>query len=199
MEFLLDPNVAYVLIVAAVLLALTAILLPGTGIPEVGLALCLVLAGYIVYKLGINAWAVVVLALSIVPFLYALRATRWRLPLLAAAILLLIGGSVFLFTNKEGWPVVNPLLATIVSLISGGLIWIGTERSIAAMNREPVHNPDDLIGQIGEARTGIHSDGSVQVDGELWSARSEKPIKTGSAVRVLRREGFILVVEKESE
>ena len=199
MEFLLDPNVAYVLIVAAVLLALTAILLPGTGIPEVGLALCLVLAGYIVYKLGINAWAVVVLALSIVPFLYALRATRWRLPLLAAAILLLIGGSVFLFTNKEGWPVVNPLLATIVSLISGGLIWIGVERSIAAMNREPVHNLDDLIGQIGEARTGIHADGSVQVDGELWSARSEKPIKAGSAVRVLRREGFILIVEKESE
>ena len=185
MEFLLDPNVAYILIVAAVLLALTAIVIPGTGIPEVGLALCLVLAGYTVYKLGINVWAVVVLALSIIPFLYALRATRWRLPLLAAAILLLIGGSVFLFTNKEGWPVVNPMLAGIVSVLSGGFIWISVERSIAAMHKHPVHDPNALIGQIAEAKTAIHADGSVQAGGELWSARSEKPIKAGSVVRIV--------------
>jgi len=53
-----------------------------------------------------------------------------------------------------------------------------------------------MVGQVGEAKTRIHSEGSVQVSGELWSARSEKPIPTGSAVRVLAREGFILLVEK---
>jgi membrane-bound ClpP family serine protease len=67
------------------------------------------------------------------------------------------------------------------------------------MQRGPVHNPDALIGQIGEARTEIHAEGSVQAGGELWSARSEKPIKMGSAVRILGREGFVLVVEKESK
>jgi membrane-bound serine protease (ClpP class) len=199
MEFLLDPNVAYVLIVTAVLLALTAIVLPGTGIPEVGLAFCLVLAGYIVYKLGVNPWAVIVLALSIVPFVYALRATRWRLLLLLAAILLLVGGSVFLFTNESGWPIVNPVLAGVVSLVSGGFIWIAVERSIVAMHRRPDHDLDTLIGQSAEAKTAIHADGSVQADGELWSARSEKPIKAGSAVRIVAREGFVLVVEQESK
>jgi membrane-bound serine protease (ClpP class) len=199
MEFLINPDVAYVLIVAAVLLALTAIVLPGTGIPEVGLAFCLLLAGYTVYRLGVNAWAVVVLALSIIPFVYALRATRWRLLLLVAAILLLIGGSVFLFTNKEGWPIVNPVLAGVVSLVSGGFIWIAVERSIVAMHRRPNHDLDALIGQSAEAKTAIHADGSVQADGELWSARSEKPIKAGSAVRVVAREGFVLVVEQESK
>ncbi len=199
MEFLLDPNIAYVLIVSSVLLALIAIVVPGTGVPEVALAFCLVLAGYTVYKLGINAWAVAILALSVVPFLFAIRAKTWRIPLLATSILLLIGGSIFLFTNENGWPAVNPLLAVIVSLTSGGLIWIGADRAIAAMQRSPANNPDALIGQIGEARTDIHAEGSVQAGGELWSARSEKPIKMGSVVRILQRDGFILVVEKESK
>jgi membrane-bound serine protease (ClpP class) len=198
MEFLINPNVAYVLIVLAVLLGLIAIIIPGTGLAEVGLAFCLVLAGYTIYKLGINVWAVVVLLLSIVPFLFALRTKTWRLPLLAATILLLVGGSLFMFTDKNGWPAVDPLLAVIVSVLSGGLIWIGTDRSIDAMKREPVHNPDELIGQIGEARTAIQAEGSVYIAGELWSARSEKPIKAGSAVRILQREGFVLTVEKES-
>jgi len=36
----------------------------------------------------------------------------------------------------------------------------------------------------------------VQVAGELWSARSEKPIAAGSPIRVVRRDGFVLIVEK---
>ena len=33
--------------------------------------------------------------------------------------------------------------------------------------------------------------------GEMWSARSDKAIPAGSPIRVVRREGFILVVEKD--
>jgi len=30
--------------------------------------------------------------------------------------------------------------------------------------------------------------------GELWSARSDKPIPAGSRVRVVSREGFVLII-----
>ena len=60
----------------------------------------------------------------------------------------------------------------------------------------PSHDMDALIGMVGEARTKIHAEGSVYIGGELWSARSEKSIPAGSSVRVVRREGFSLVVEK---
>ena len=36
----------------------------------------------------------------------------------------------------------------------------------------------------------------MQVAGELWSARSLKPIQAGKMVRVIGREGFVLLVEK---
>jgi membrane-bound ClpP family serine protease len=32
----------------------------------------------------------------------------------------------------------------------------------------------------------------------MWSARSDQAISAGSSIRVVRREGFILVVEKTS-
>jgi membrane-bound ClpP family serine protease len=53
-----------------------------------------------------------------------------------------------------------------------------------------------VVGKIGEAKTKILDEGSVQVGSELWSARSEKLIKAGSSVRIVRREGFVLIVEK---
>lgn len=204
MEFLLDPNVAYALIVATALLALVAIIIPGTGLPEIGLLFCLTLAGYEVYQLGvqgevINAWALAVLILSVIPFVLSIRATKWRWPLLVATILLMVAGSIFLFTKEGGWPTVNPVLAGFISLLNAGLVWFGVNRTVIAMHKQPIHDPDKLIGQTGETRTEVHEEGSVQVAGELWSARSEKPIKTGSAVRVLKRDGFVLVVEKATE
>jgi membrane-bound ClpP family serine protease len=36
------------------------------------------------------------------------------------------------------------------------------------------------------------------VAGELWSAKSDKAIAAGSPVRVVRRDGFVLIVEKNS-
>jgi membrane-bound serine protease (ClpP class) len=198
MEFLLNPNVAYVLIVASAMLALAAIVVPGTGMPEIGLVLCLGLAAYSVYSLGINGWALLVVSLSVIPFVFALRAKTLRIPLLVFAILMLIGGSIFMFVDEKGWPVVDPVLAIIVSFLSGGFIWIAVERVLAAQRSQPSNDLHVLIGKVGEARTEINTDGSVQVSGELWSARSEKPIAAGSPVRIIQREGFVLIVEKVS-
>jgi membrane-bound serine protease (ClpP class) len=196
MEILLNPNVAYVLIVATAMLALVAIIVPGTGLPEIGLVFCLGLAGYAVYSIGINGWALLVVGLSVIPFVFALRVKALRLPLLAFSILLLIGGSVFLFVDEKGWPAVNPLLAGMISILCSGLIWFLAERAMAAQRRQPSNDLGILIGKIGEARTEVSAEGSVQVSGELWSARSEKPIASGSPVRVVQLDGFVLIVEK---
>ena len=196
MELLLNPNVAYVLVVITAMLVLAAIIIPGTGMPELAAGFGLILVAYEVYNLGINAWAVLVVALSILPFLAALRAKRWRMPLLVATILLLGSGSVFLFTDGKGVPIVNPVLAAIVSLLLAGFIWFGVERMVAAMQIPPANNPDKLIGRTGETRTAVSTSGSVLVGAELWSARSDQPIEPGKQVRVIGRDGFVLIIQK---
>ena len=198
MDFLLDPNIAYLFLLAGVLLGLLAMITPGTGMFEVGAFFCLALAGYAVYNLSFNLWALIVLVLSIVPFVYAIQRPK-REWFLALSILGLVVGSVFLFAT-EGWqPAVNPLLALVSSFLYAGFLWIVVQKTLQASHTRPSHDLESLVGQIGEAKTRVHSDGSVQVAGELWSARSEKSIPSGSAIKVIAREGFVLVVEKSTD
>ena len=115
---------------------------------------------------------------------------------LGVSIAALVVGSVFLFQGEGLKPVVNPFLALLVSVLAVGFIWLVVQKTLEADRVRPVHDLKALIDTIGEAKTDIHAEGSVQVSGELWSARSRQPIPVGSKVRVIAREGFILDVEK---
>jgi membrane-bound serine protease (ClpP class) len=196
MEFLLDPNVAYLILLTGVMLVMMAIVTPGTGIVEVGAFFCLALAGYAVYNLSFNWWAIVLLAASIIPFVYAIQKPKREL-FLGLAILLLVAGSVFLFARENGQPAVNPLVAVITSGLLAMFVWLVVRKTVQAALGRPTHDLTTLIGQVGEARTNIHAEGSIQINGEMWSARSNQLIPKGSQVHVVRREGFILVVEKK--
>ena len=197
MDFLLEPNVAYLILLAGILLVMMAIVTPGTGMFEIGAFFCLALAGYAVYTLSFNWWALVVLTFSIVPFIYAVQKPN-RERFLGLAIFLLIVGSVFLFA-VDGWkPAVNPLIALVASGSLTAFLWIAVRKAVQAGGVRPVHDLDALVGQFGEARSRIHDAGSAYVAGEMWSARSEKAIAAGSSIRVVQRDGFVLVVEKDN-
>ena len=195
MDFLLQPNVAYLILLSGVLLGLMAIVTPGTGLFEVGAFFCLALAGYAVYNLSFNWWALVILVLSIVPFIYAIQKPKREI-YLGLSILLLVIGSVFMFA-VDGWkPAVNPYIALVTSGLISAFLWVVVQKTVQAAEAHPVHDLQTLVGAIGEAKSDIHEDGSVYVAGEMWSAKSDSPISDGSSIRVVRREGFILVVEK---
>lgn len=197
MDFLLEPNIAYLILLAGILLTLLAIVTPGTGLLEIGAFFCLVLAGYAVYSLSFNWWALIILIFSIVSFIYAIQKPKREI-FLGLSIFLLVVGSVFLFA-VDGWkPAVSPVVAFLASSLLTVFLWIVVRKTVQAAALRPTHDLEVLIGESGEARSNIHEEGSVQVGGELWSARSENVIPAGSKIRVVRREGFILVVEKES-
>jgi membrane-bound serine protease (ClpP class) len=195
MDFLLDPTIAYLFLLGGVLLGMLALVTPGTGLFEIGAFFCIALAGYAIYHLSFNWWAMILLGLSVIPFVYALRRPK-REPFLAAAIVLLILGSVFMFPRTPDQQFVNPFVAILASALVAGFLWISVRKSVEAANMRPSHDMTTLVGRIGEARTRVDDEGSVLVAGELWSARSDTPIPAGSSVRVLGREGFILIVEK---
>ena len=195
MDFLLDPNVAYLILLGGVLLAMLSLASPGTGLLEIGAFFCIALAGYAIYNLSFNWWALLLLGVSIVPFVYSIQKPG-RERYLALSILLLVIGSVFMFPLTQDQALVNPVVAVIASGLVAGFLWIAVRKTVEAGSLRPTHDLTDLVGQVGEARTRVNEEGSVLVAGELWSARSEKPIPAGSSIRVLGREGFILIVEQ---
>jgi len=195
MDFLLDPNIAYLLLLGGVLMAMLALAAPGTGFFEVGALFSLALAGYGIYNLSFNWWALALIFLCVIPFIYSIQKPK-REMYLGISIVVLVIGSIFLFPSQTGGPAVNLFVAFIASVLVAGFLWVAVGKSVQAASIRPSHDLNALVGQIGEAKTKILEEGSVQVAGELWTARSEKPIKSGTAVRVVRREGFVLIVEK---
>jgi len=197
MEFLLDPNVAYLLLIAAMMFSLLAIMTPGTGIPELLAVFSVFLAGYAVYHLSMNWWALALLLMSIVPFVYSLRKpgrTAW----LIVSIVGLTAGSAFFFPAAHGLISVHPLLALATTIAYSAFLWVAARKVVEAAQTRPVHELASLIGQKGEAKTAVKDYGSVQVAGELWSARSARALAAGSLVRVVGRDGFVLIVEKDA-
>ncbi|HEY4693421.1 MAG TPA: NfeD family protein [Bellilinea sp.] len=198
MNLLMDPNVAYVLLVLGLVLGVLALFAPGTGFLEIGALFALVVAGISAVNMDINPWALIVLILGIVPFVFALR--KWRNWLfLGIAIVALIVGSVFLFRNPDGGPAVNVWLAIIVSILAAGLIWIIGRKGLEAIARRPDFDLGRLPGMTGIAHTNIFQEGSVYINGEEWSAWSRKPIPVETRVRIISRQGLVLEVEAEEE
>lgn len=192
MNFLMDPNVAYVLLVGGLLLGILVMFSPGTGLLEVGALFMLVLAGFSIANFTINFWALLVLVVGIVPFILALRRSRQYIYLVIALAALIVG-TVFIIRGDDGGPGINPVLASIVSILVTGFVWMVGRRSVEALDM-PVRSMARLIGKTGEAHTDVFAEGSVYVDGEEWSGHSDVFIPAGSPVKVLGREGLTLLV-----
>ena len=199
MAFLLDPNFAYLLIVAGFLLLVFALLTPGTGLFEVGAVILLGLAAWRIIELSINLWALIVLGLGIIPFILAVRNKQRTLNMVLMVAAFVIG-SAFLFREEHWWqPAVHPTLAVVTSIAAGGLFWLMTIKVIEAEEKRPSHDLGGLVGSIGETRTDVYLEGSVYLMGEMWTAESETPIKAGSQVKVISRDGFVLHVQEIEE
>jgi membrane-bound serine protease (ClpP class) len=198
MNIFVNANIAYILLIFGSIFVMLALVTPGTHLLEGGALLLLAAAGYEIFQLGFNVWALIVLIFALVLFTYAVYGRKrprfdWALVL---SIVMLIVGSLYIFPGKGWLPAVNPILAIVISVITAIFLWNAVRKGVQALHARPLQDLKNLIDQVGQAKTEIFEAGSVQVSGELWSARSDKPISAGSRIRVVSREGFILVVER---
>jgi membrane-bound serine protease (ClpP class) len=203
MNPLLNPNVAYVLLVMGFITGVLALFSPGTSLLEIGALFALLLAGYSIANLPFNAWALGLMMVGFIPFLISLRVRRPRLRgvLLGSALITYILGSAFLFTDDSGRPAVNLVLILILSTFSIGIAWLMTRKSLDAVGSQPTFDLDRLIGMQGQANSDLNPQGTVYVNGETWTASSATFIPAGSIVRVLARNGLALevIIERSSD
>ncbi|MES0339343.1 MAG: NfeD family protein [Anaerolineales bacterium] len=194
----LFPSLLYLLLVAGIWLTALAVVNPGTGALEL-LALA-ALGGVALGTIYVpfTAWALIVLVLGGVLFIASLRLPRPEIWLSLSALALSVG-SVFLFQPVGGGVAVHPLIALSVSLLTLGYFWWAIRSAINAQRARPTMDPDRVIGKIAEVRTELNPVGSVYALGELWTARSEVRVKAGKRVKVVDREGLMLLVEIKEE
>lgn len=190
----LFPNLIYLLLMAGLWFAALAVVSPGTGVLELMALLSLAAVGLATIILPLNIWAVVLLIVGGILFILSLQRRRPELWLSASALVLSLG-SVFMFEVEDELIAVHPLLALVVSVLTLGFFWFAIRKAVVAQKADPSIDLEKVINQVAEVRTKLDPIGSVFVLGELWTARAEKPIKPGTAVKVVGREGLMLVVE----
>lgn len=196
MDFLINPNVSYVLLILGFLTAVLALFSPGTGILEIAALAAVALAAYGIINLPVHYWALLIMFLSIIPLIMALRSEKSRRVIfLALTALAFALGSALLFRG-EGWlPAVHPLLILLLTPLAVGSTWLISAKALEAIVSQPTFDPDRLVGMTGQASSDVRGQGTVYVDGEEWSATSSTFIPAGDLVRVIQRDGLTLIVE----
>jgi membrane-bound serine protease (ClpP class) len=86
-------------------------------------------------------------------------------------------------------------VAGLTSVLTLGYFWLAIRKALASARAKPAHDPSAVRGQVGEVRSALDPIGSVYVGGELWTARSKKPVAEGTLVRVIDLDGLMLTVE----
>jgi len=194
MTSIIDPNLAFVLLVGGFVLSVLAILTPGTGVIEIGGIFALVVAGYGVISNPSNLWAFIFIV-PFFPFILIYRKNKKNIFLILAIIFLNVG-CYTLFRKESGGFAVSIILGIIVALVDAPILWFIVKRITEALDKAPAFNLSQIIGKIGDARTNISPEGTVYVDGEEWTARADHSINKGQSIRVTAIDGLTLSVEE---
>ncbi|MBE2268990.1 MAG: hypothetical protein IAE80_12230 [Anaerolinea sp.] len=195
---IIDPNVVYLVLIAALWLSVTAVYMPGTGIVELLAVGGMVGALLLLAGMPTNWIAVLALVVGVMGFL-VMPLVDQRLALLSVAGLILQAvGSLTLY--HDGMSVSLPL---IVVTIGAALLYhrFALLRVLSMHRLQPAMIDDEpLIGAEGYVQKPLAPVGTVYVRGESWTARLEDSseqdiLPAGTPITVVEREGLTLFVE----
>jgi len=199
-QFLKDPNVAYILLIAGLWLLVIAVTTPGTGFAEVSAAIALALAAVGLFSLTVNFAGILLIVLAFALFAVDVLATSHGV-LTLGGVLALLFGSLLLFPQRENVSGVSGWLIAGVTLASAGIAGIVLHALVNTLRRRGVDiaavNVEGTTGRVRMAIVAGES-GTVQAGGQLWTAEADEPIESGAEVVVTHREGLTLHVARVS-
>lgn len=174
LSWLLDPGVAYVLLLVGLALLYFEVTTPGAIFPGVFGSLALLLALYALSVLPTNAAGLLLLVLGCVFFGLEVHIVSYGL-LGFAGVLSLFIGSLLLFRGSGiGMLPLRLILPTVIGLsVFLGLLGYVVARSQLS---RPKTGQDALVGQTALVKTWSGLSGKVLVRGELWDATSPVPL-----------------------
>ncbi len=193
---LINPNVAYLLLIAGIWCVVMAASIPGMGLPEVAAALCLALAAIGLVHLQANLAGLGLMGLALVFFILEFRFTAHGAFLAGGAIALVIGSLLLFRTDTPAQASLSWVTVLVVTVLSTGMFGLFLYKGLGAQHLPVVQDPDHVVGRAGVAHTDVNGGGTVYAGGEEWSAYADEKITRGTAVTVLAREGLRLKVAR---
>jgi len=192
--FLMDPDIAFVLLAIGALALYTEFNHPGAVWPGTVGIVFIVLAVFALHLLPIRFAAVGLILVSFA--LFALDAKFGTHGALAVGgIATLVIGALLLVDSPIPEMRVKLATALAVSIPLGAITVFLMTIALRARRSKAVTGIEGLVGQVAVAQTELAPAGQVFVHGEIWNAVSSSNVPVGERVRVRKVDGLELTVE----
>jgi membrane-bound serine protease (ClpP class) len=192
--WLVNPNIALLLLVGGALLIYLEFNAPGTIVPGALGTLMVLLAIFALDLLPIRYTAVMLIVAAVVLLLLEAKFGGHG-ALAIAGIVCLTFGTLTLVAAPVPEMAVSPWVAipvcTAFAVITVFLIRI----AMSARRQKSLLGPSALIGSRASAMEALNPEGHILVEGEIWRAVSTVPVSAGTPLRVVGLEQYLLHVE----
>lgn len=195
LQALIDPNVAYLLLLLAIIGIGFWVTHPGLIVPGVIGVVAALFAALSLFDLPVNTAGVILILFAIALFIVDLKAMTHGVLTTGGIIAMTLGGLLLVNTGFLSESVNIPLLLLTVAVIAGIFLFI-LQKAIAARHQPYAAGEEAMVGRIGSVREPLDPTGMVFVDGALWQATSSKgSVPVGGQVRIIHVDGLHLEVE----
>lgn len=194
LAFIMDPNIAFILLAIGALALYAEFNHPGAVVPGTVGVIFILLSVFALNLLPVRFAAIVLILTSFA--LFALEAKFATHGVLAiGGIALMVLGALLLVDAPIPEMRVHLLTALAVSIPLGAITVFLMGIALKARRNKIVTGAQGLVGEIGQAQTALAPQGKVFVHGELWDAVASANVWAGQMVIVLRVDGLQLQVE----
>jgi membrane-bound serine protease (ClpP class) len=193
LDYLMDPDVAFILLAIGLLALYVEFNHPGAVVPGTVGAVFILVAAFALNLLPVRFAALALIAGSFALFaLEAKFATHGVLT--TGGIVLLTLGGLLLIDSPIPEMRVHLLTALAVSIPLGFITAFLMSIALRARRNKVVTGVQGLVGEIGVAHTALAPAGKVFVHGEIWDAVASMPVPAGSRIVVRQVQDLRLEV-----
>jgi len=195
--FLMDPNIAFLILIIGALAIYAEFNTPGAVVPGVVGVIFVVLALVALNLLPIRFAAVALLIVSFILFGLEAKFNAHGALGLGGTVMMILG-ALLLVDGPIPEMRIHLLTALAVSIPFGAITIFLVSIAVRARRNKVVTGISGLIGETAIAQTPLTPNGKVFLNGELWDAKSPTTAPAGTPVVVKAVNGFQLTVEPVS-
>jgi len=205
LSMLSNPQIAVILLMVGIYGLIFGFMSPGTYVPEMIGAICLILSLYGLGLFEVNMFGVLLIFIAVILFIAEALTPTFGILTTGGAVCLIIGALIlpkepFLINPQSDW--FEGFLLTIIGIAvaSAVFFFFAMGAVLKARRRRVKVGGEELIGKVTRAETKINEDsGTIKIRGEIWNARTldEETIKEREKVEIVGREGLTLIVKRK--
>ncbi len=195
LDYIMDPNVAFVLLIIGALALYAEFNHPGAVVPGTIGVIFILLAAFAINLLPVRFAALGLILLAFALFILEAKFAAHGVLAIGGIVSLTLGGLLLVDSPIPEMRV--HLLTALAVSIPFGLITVFLMRiALKAHANKVLTGVQGLIGETGVAQTALSPIGKVFVHGELWDAVAVGNIAIGQLVVVRKVDGLQLEVER---